>query len=870
MAEYPNIDPTYNVGFVTSVKSKTFESLLDIKDVVSIIRGESSSYDVASLTKRIRQVVGEQRDALKLDAPAIIAAIAPPAGTKRRGCKGWFTGLYPFDIDEGPLKDNPGADKGPYRDFLKNHPSVIVAADSIGGGGLWALVIGPKAHGEPEYKTFFKAIRESFPEWFKEAVAEKQHGLDRARFLGHDVHVIYRPDAIPIAIASPHVSELSKPKQLPAKRASKKSPYRRFTIAEWEEAWPHFKPIGGQLKAPCPACAADNNGDGGNDRLVMSQGDDGTAVVACFVCCPDGENPDRYKEILLATFGEQVLVAEESQRQAQAPTTVRLEKERAVSEWAYRLLQKMGSTALIAYDEEGKSKVYLSDDTGIWRNDESRIAAMVHIVADEWRNKTLREYVAAEANKSLNKIASIASDAKHPSFVKNIVQACGGVGREIQMGNRTPTGCRMVRDTAVDAQLHYMGTPSGVVDMTTGSILRGEQARHTLTTLMTSVPFDPDATHPMVDKLTSHIREDAAEWFWGALGFALHGRPSRRFLMLHGQDGGEGKSTVIAALASCLGDYYDVIPKEALMVTLSTAGPSPERAFATRARIATLSEPAKQIKKFDSETIKAISGGDAIPYRLLYRNFGSEKKPSVCTMLFACNELPQWDRLDNALSEREKILPYPKPSEPDPDVINTFLNKDKQAAMAMLAKLLRYARTYKDEPPGDTQEIEERRKEEVEASTGTLGEWLLNNLNPYVVGERLLGSDIRKAIEASDVGKLHMSDKRLSQYITTTLKLPPTKTIRTPNGRGKGWENLRLIHAVDGQAHMELQAPLFSHSLSKASIDEIMNHWHQGGSLADIVGTYDGMDLSEERLAQVMKEMMDIWTPAHVPANGGA
>ena len=53
----------------------------------------------------------------------------------------------------------------------------------------------------------------------------------------------------------------------------------RYTQDEWARAHPNLKPVGDELKGPCPAC-------GGDDRFRVSA----TGHVFCRKCCPDGSD----------------------------------------------------------------------------------------------------------------------------------------------------------------------------------------------------------------------------------------------------------------------------------------------------------------------------------------------------------------------------------------------------------------------------------------------------------------------------------------------------------------------------------------------------------------------------------------------------
>ena len=51
----------------------------------------------------------------------------------------------------------------------------------------------------------------------------------------------------------------------------------------------------------------------------------------------------------------------------------------------------------------------------------------------------------------------------------------------------------------------YLGTPSGVIDLRDGRLLSSEEGRRKKITASIADPYDPEATHPDVQKLTAPL-----------------------------------------------------------------------------------------------------------------------------------------------------------------------------------------------------------------------------------------------------------------------------------------------------------------------------------------------------------------------------
>ena len=65
----------------------------------------------------------------------------------------------------------------------------------------------------------------------------------------------------------------------------------------------------------------------------------------------------------------------------------------------------------------------------------------------------------------------------------------------------------------LNANLRYMGTQSGVVDLHTGALLPPDQGRKALVTEMAPVEYVPGATDPDVDRLFAHLPKEAQSWW---------------------------------------------------------------------------------------------------------------------------------------------------------------------------------------------------------------------------------------------------------------------------------------------------------------------------------------------------------------------
>ena len=148
-----------------------------------------TSKDLTETTARARtfKAAGntDAYDRTKRELPSVVPAACAPPGTALKGLPPdrWHNSLYGYDIDEGDALELQAL-----RDTLITAPGAVVVARSAGGEGLWALFLGPKASTIPEYKAFWRAILDTFPEGVKAASGAQSVNFNRERYLASDPH----------------------------------------------------------------------------------------------------------------------------------------------------------------------------------------------------------------------------------------------------------------------------------------------------------------------------------------------------------------------------------------------------------------------------------------------------------------------------------------------------------------------------------------------------------------------------------------------------------------------------------------------------------------------------------------------------------
>ena len=393
------------------------------------------------------------------------------------------------------------------------------------------------------------------------------------------------------------------------------------------------------------------------------------------------------------------------------------------ADYAQMFLPRLADRMLISThrDMSGHdiAEVWLCNASGVWRRPDDELKAEIRKLIDEriiavTDDNSMPERAKVREFKYINRAKAEQIDAITANFpsVRFTLE---------RFAPETIKGLTIRSGDELDDNTRYLGAPNGVIDLHTGELLSGERMHGaTLTTRMVPYPYDPDATHDDVDKLFSHLPAQERDWLLSALGFGLKGNPMRRMYFLRG-DGGQGKGTVLTALAACLGpEYCQSIPEGALVTKrAASAGLAPELLFAHHARIAIQSELDKG--SLNERIIKAISGGGrGISGRSPHSRSFDDRR-SVCTMVISTNHRPRLNFNDKAMYDRARMLPYPMPPNID-EQLEERLQRPAQA-QALLALLVQYA-VKTQSPPEDVTSVHQEREDTKMELMGEVGLWL--------------------------------------------------------------------------------------------------------------------------------------------------
>ncbi|WP_028579417.1 DNA primase family protein [Desulfogranum japonicum] len=221
--------------------------------------------------------------------------------------------------------------------------------------------------------------------------------------------------------------------------------------------------------------------------------------------------------------------------------------------------------------------------------------------------------------------------------------------------------------TVAPAQLdqHPLLLPvaNGVVDMRTGELRPGRPDDW----LTMAAPTEWKGLNEPCPEFEKFVRasldnnEEKYEYLHRALGYAASGSSKERiFLVLYGQYGSNGKSTLMNKVFEVLGDLCGPIQSEMLLTSTiqkSGSGPSPE-ILGLKGKRAVWASEVEENAKFAVGKIKNLTGNEPLTGRGINDKDFTTFHPTH-TLFLILNHKPYAPANDNAFFERLRIIDFP-------------------------------------------------------------------------------------------------------------------------------------------------------------------------------------------------------------------
>lgn len=219
----------------------------------------------------------------------------------------------------------------------------------------------------------------------------------------------------------------------------------------------------------------------------------------------------------------------------------------------------------------------------------------------------------------------------------------------------------------LDAHPHLLNVANGVLDLDTRQLRKHDP--DLLLTRITTVAYHPGASAPTWEKFLERILPDTelCKFVQRLLGCALSGRVIEHVLPIFLGAGANGKSTMLGAVATVLGEYAATADPALLVDRGYDTHPTGVADLQGR-RLALVHETDSG-RTLAEGTVKRLTGGDVIKARRMREDFW-EFTPSHL-LIMVTNHRPQVRGTDEGIWRRLRLVPFEvvvPPAERDPEL----------------------------------------------------------------------------------------------------------------------------------------------------------------------------------------------------------
>lgn len=221
----------------------------------------------------------------------------------------------------------------------------------------------------------------------------------------------------------------------------------------------------------------------------------------------------------------------------------------------------------------------------------------------------------------------------------------------------------------LDADVELLNAPNGYVNLRTGDLI--EHNPDKMMTKSTGCAYNPDATHPDLEKALEALHPEERDWLQVAFGQALTGSPPAEdfLLILHGI-GANGKSALVGTLLEVAGSYGTMLSERVIIA--NDAAHSTDMTDLLGVRVAVLEE-LPESGNLNSKRIKSIVGTRQMKARKIRQD--NIQWEATHTVFITTNHLPRITETDHGLWRRLALLNFPFRFVPDAGAVENDMDR---------------------------------------------------------------------------------------------------------------------------------------------------------------------------------------------------
>jgi putative DNA primase/helicase len=296
--------------------------------------------------------------------------------------------------------------------------------------------------------------------------------------------------------------------------------------------------------------------------------------------------------------------------------------------------------------------------------------------------------------------AAETQDDKEYERLMDMAEAMAKWGRSSESRNRLDNMVTLARPMVAinPSQFHtdpwLLNVLNGTLDLRTGRLR--DQDRQNFITKLAPVETDPQAQFQLWDRFTQRILpdEDDREFVQRAMGYSITGLTSEEKLFFAYGPPATGKSTLLRAIGTTLGDYAAVADFSTFLA--SSNGQHNDLARLPGRRLV-VSIEVEEGQKMAESLVQSLTGGDIVTARFLYSEF-FEFVPRFKLWLGANNRPRVRD--DNAAMWRRLVqIPFTQeiPEEEQDPEVKRVLCESEAAKPAILRWLVEGCLRWQEE-----------------------------------------------------------------------------------------------------------------------------------------------------------------------------
>lgn len=335
-----------------------------------------------------------------------------------------------------------------------------------------------------------------------------------------------------------------------------------------------------------------------------------------------------------------------------------------------------------------------------------------------------------------------------------------------------------ISEAELDAETRLLNCENGTIDLKTGELL--EHSPADLLTKLAPVEFRVtsagDPGHDVLERFLNgvcwseergEVDEELKRFVQRAVGYTLLGtNPLELFFCAYGPKA-SGKSTLLHAILSMLGDYGETIDFSTLAESKNgekVGGARPDLLRMKGRRIAAIPEVGTQV--LSSRLVKTLTGRDTITARDLYCGAdGFVTFTPTAVFWLASNEAPRLPAGDDAVWRRAVRVPLIRTipeEERDPAVKSALTGGDRDAMTALFSWAVEGALHFADpgarlDPPASVVELTDEMRGELNPLKDWLADFTIDD--PMAVASvsevtRWVNVDLRRDYSTRTIGAL--------------------------------------------------------------------------------------------------------------------